>query len=58
MKNAETASSESASAEAFQEGTNDSSAVDDRTTRMSRKGLALGGKDTVPDDSAENAWGL
>src|SRR5262245_1772936 len=33
MKNAETASSETASADAFHDGTNDSSAVDDKTTR-------------------------
>jgi hypothetical protein len=33
MKNADTLSSDSASAEAFHDGTNDSSAVDERTTR-------------------------
>jgi hypothetical protein len=33
MKKADTASSDSASAEAFHDGTNDKSAVDERTTR-------------------------
>src|SRR5262249_26773196 len=51
-KNAETASSDSASAEAFHDGTNDSSAVEERTTRTWRSGRDEGGKDTAADNSA------
>src|SRR5215467_9233387 len=51
-KNAEMASSDSASAEAFHDGTNDRSAVEERTTRTWRSGRDEGGKDTEPDNSS------
>ena len=52
MKKAETLSSESASADAFHDGTNDKSAVDERTTRTWRSGREEGGNGTEADDSS------
>jgi hypothetical protein len=46
MKNPDTLSSASASAAAFHDGTNDKSAVDERTTRTWRRGREDGGNDT------------
>src|SRR5580765_4579606 len=52
MKNAATLNSDNASADAFHDGTNDSSAVDESTTRTCRSGRVEGGNDTDSDDSS------